>query len=154
MRSITTAVAAAAWLGAALLLSASVAPAAFAVLPNRTTAGALVGRVLPVVFVSGILLGLLALALLLSLQRSAVLLAGAAAALVWVVACTLAQFVVTPRIERIRSAVGGPIDALTVTDPQRIAFGQLHGVSVGLLGIGLLAAAVVLIVAVRIDVGR
>ena len=42
-----------AWLGAALLTSASLAPAAFAVLPDRTLAGDVVGRVLAVVFVRG-----------------------------------------------------------------------------------------------------
>jgi hypothetical protein len=43
----------AAWLGAGMLLAAVVAPAAFAVLPSRTLAGALVGRVLPTVFIAG-----------------------------------------------------------------------------------------------------
>ena len=43
-----------AWLGAGVLFATVVAPAAFAVLPSRELAGALVGRVLPVIFVSGI----------------------------------------------------------------------------------------------------
>jgi len=43
-----------AWLGAGVLFATVVAPAAFAVLPSRALAGALVGRVLPVIFVSGI----------------------------------------------------------------------------------------------------
>ncbi|MDE3217575.1 MAG: DUF4149 domain-containing protein, partial [Gemmatimonadota bacterium] len=43
------------WLGAAVLLAAAVAPAAFAVLPSRSLAGDLVGRVLPVIFWSGML---------------------------------------------------------------------------------------------------
>ena len=47
------------WLGAALVVGAVVAPAAFAVLPTRTLAGALVGRVLPALFWSGAAVGLL-----------------------------------------------------------------------------------------------
>src|SRR2546430_1569733 len=41
------------WIGAALLFALVVAPAAFAVLPSRTLAGALVGRGLPVIFYGG-----------------------------------------------------------------------------------------------------
>ena len=52
-----------AWLGASILFAAVVAPAAFTILPSRSLAGALVGRVLPVVFASGLVVALLALAL-------------------------------------------------------------------------------------------
>jgi len=45
------------WIGAALLFALIVAPAAFAVLPSRTLAGALVGRVLPVIFYAGVVIG-------------------------------------------------------------------------------------------------
>ena len=45
------------WLGGAVLFAAAVAPALFAVLPTRTLAGAVVGRVLPVIFYSGMLIG-------------------------------------------------------------------------------------------------
>ena len=44
----------AAWIGAALITVAVVAPGAFAVLPSRTMAGAMVGRVLPALFIAGI----------------------------------------------------------------------------------------------------
>ena len=39
-----------AWLGAAVIVASVVTPAAFAVLPSRALAGALVGRVLPALF--------------------------------------------------------------------------------------------------------
>jgi hypothetical protein len=134
------------WIGAAVVVSAAVAPAAFAVLPSRTLAGALVGRVLPVLFWSGILVGVASAALTWSLpQRTA----RATAAAAVVLACAVAQLVVTPRIERIRSAVAGPMDALATGDERRIAFGRLHGVSVGLLGIAMLAALVAAVLLVR-----
>lgn len=142
-RLLATACIAACWLGAALLLAAVVAPAAFAALPSRTLAGALVGRILPVVFISGCVAGVAALVL--GEPAGAI---RTTAAIVWVASCAIAQFVVTPRIERLRGAAG-PIDALAPDAPLRVAFGRLHGVSVGLLGLGMLAALAVLLSVVR-----
>lgn len=135
----------AAWLGASLLTAAVVAPAAFAVLPTRTLAGALVGRVLPVIFVSGLAAG--------AVFGTRALLGGGAApharvrgiaALALALACALAQFVVAPRIERTRAAIAAPLETLSPDDPRRAAFGRLHGLSVLCLGAGMLAAAVAL----------
>jgi hypothetical protein len=69
-------------------------------------------------------------------------------------ACAVAQLVVSPRIERIRATVDGPIDALAAGDARRIAFGRLHGVSVGLLGLAALAAVVAAILLVRTIASR
>lgn len=137
---------AALWLGAALLLAAVVAPAAFEVLPSRTIAGTLVGRVLPVVFIAGCLGGVATLVL--GAPGSGLGSGGRASAVVWAAACAAAQFIVSPRIERVREAAG-PIDALAPDSPLRVAFGRLHGVSVGLLGLGMLAALGVLVLSAR-----
>jgi len=136
----------AAWLGAAAIVAASVAPAAFAVLPSRSLAGALVGRVLPVLFWSGVVVGV-ACAWLASRASASRLLAGAAVVLV--VASLVAQFVIAPRIERVRAAIGGPVDALDAADPLRQSFGRLHGASVACLGVGGLAAMVMLVLLIR-----
>jgi hypothetical protein len=133
-------------MGAAILVTTVVAPAAFAVLPSRTLAGALVGRVLPVLFWSGMLVGLSAIALTWSLPSRGWRSVGAVATML---ACAIAQLVVTPRIERIRAAIGGPIDALAAGDERRIAFGKLHGVSVGLLGIAAIGALVMAVLIAR-----
>jgi len=135
------------WIGAALLFAIVVAPAAFSVLPTRTLAGALVGRVLPVLFYAGVVIGCVIVLLDLigktgSWGRTA---AGAVSAL----ACAIAQLVVGTRIDRLRAAIGGPLDALAADDPRRIAFGKLHAISVGWLGIALLAAIVALALAIR-----
>ena len=135
------------WIGAALLFTVVVAPAAFAVLPTRTLAGALVGRVLPVIFYAGVVIGSLIVVLDIigrtgAWGRSA---AGAVSAL----ACAVAQLVVGTRIDRLRAAIGGPLDALAGDDPRRVAFGRLHAVSVGWLGIAMVAAIVALTLAVR-----
>lgn len=130
-----------AWLGAALLFAARVAPSAFAVLPARALAGALVGRVLPVLFLSGIVVGVVALWLT---RRAADApwptqrLLGAA---LLVVGCAVAQFVIGPQIDAARAAIGPSVEALATGDPRRIAFGRLHGISVMFLGIGMLGGA-------------
>jgi uncharacterized membrane protein len=136
----------AAWLGASLLVAAVVAPAAFAVLPTRTLAGALVGRVLPVIFWSGMALGVVVAALG---GRMGIGRFGFASAIVLALASASAQLIVSPRIEALRASIGGAVDALDVTDPRRMAFGRMHGISVLLMGVGMIAAAVALVVLSR-----
>ena len=135
-----------AWLGAATLFSAVVAPAAFAALPSRTLAGALVGRVLPVVFIAGIVVAAISLGLdrprrgrLAGVRRAALL--------VIALACGAAQFYVGPRIDSVRRAIDGPIEQLAPTDERRVTFGRLHAVSVGWLGLAMIAAATALVLA-------
>lgn len=135
-----------AWLGAALLVATVVAPAAFAVLPTRTLAGALVGRVLPVLFYGGAAIGVVTVLLG---RAAAPSLARFFAGAIMVVSCLAAQLVVAPRIERVRTEAAGPIDELAVGDPRRAAFGRLHGVSVLLLGIAGIAAATALVLTLR-----
>lgn len=137
------------WLGAALLFSAVVAPAAFAVLPTRTLAGDLVGRVLPVIFYAGIVLGALTIALERAVAEEWRWSTAVAAAVVIVVTCAAAQFIVGSRIELVRSRISGPVDALAPGDPLRVEFGRLHGVSVLLLGVAMLSAAVDLVAITR-----
>ena len=135
----------AAWLGATIIVGAVVAPAAFAVLPTRTLAGALVGRVLPPLFWSGAGIGVIAAVVAWRSQRIPALVA----ALAIVAATTAAQIIVAPRIEAIRVSAGGPIDALPRDDARRITFGRLHGVSVALLGVAAIAAAATLLLTAR-----
>lgn len=135
------------WIGAALLFTVVVAPAAFVVLPTRTLAGALVGRVLPVIFYAGVLIG--AVIVVLDLVGQTGSWGRAAAGAVSALSCAVAQLVVGTRIDRLRASVNGPLDALAADDPRRIAFGKLHAISVGWLGIAMLAAIVALALAVR-----
>jgi hypothetical protein len=58
-----------------------------------------------------------------------------------------AQFVIAPRIAEVRADLGGAVDLVAADDPRRVVFGQLHGTSVGLLGIAMAAAFIVLILA-------
>jgi len=135
------------WIGAALLFTLVVAPAAFAVLPTRTLAGALVGRVLPVIFYAGVVIG--SLIVLLDIAGRTGAWGRSAAGAVSALACAVAQLVVGTRIDRLRTAISGPLDALAGDDPRRVAFGRLHAISVGWLGLAMVAAVVALTLAVR-----
>ncbi len=137
------------WLGAALLLAAAVAPAAFAVLPSRTLAGDLVGRVLPVIFWAGIAAFAAVMVLGAWTDRQSRFKPRVFAAALGGAACMIAQLIVDAMIARVRGQIHGPIDALAAGDPLRVAFGQLHLLSVVLLGIAMLGAAAVLVLAVR-----
>jgi hypothetical protein len=141
----------AAWLGAALVVAAVVAPAAFAVLPTRTLAGALVGRVLPVLFWSGMAVGLAVAASTWAMPERLWRTTGA---LLLVGACAAAQLVVAPRIEAVRGTIGGAVDALDPSDPRRQAFGRLHGLSVVWLGVAGVAGLVALILLLRLLTAR
>jgi hypothetical protein len=144
---LTQVVALALWLGAAALLAAAVAPAAFAVLPSRALAGDVVGRVLPVVFWSGMLVGVVVAGLewRSASPSRARLTSGALVAL----ACAASHLYFGSRIARLRAEIGGPVDALAPGDPQRALFGRLHGLSVLGLGLAMLAAGVALALALR-----
>jgi hypothetical protein len=136
------------WIGAAALFVSSVAPAAFAVMPTRTLAGALVGGVLPAVFYGGMAVGVAVLVLELLAGRSAAR-PRALAAAVMLAACLAAQFIIGTRIERLRLAIGGSLESVPADDLRRAAFGRLHGASVALLGVAMLAAVVALVLAAR-----
>ena len=134
------------WLGAATLFSAIVAPALFDVLPTRTLAGLVVGRVLPLIFYAGMAVAAIDVAIELRGPRHTGRLVTDAAMLL---TCGVAQFLVSPRIERIRAAIAGPIEQLEAADPRRLEFGRLHAVSVGLLGVAMIAALIAVIALAR-----
>ena len=145
------------WLGSAVFLSAVVAPALFAVLPSRTLAGAVVGRLLPVVFYAGMAIGAIVVVLQFTASRGGGWQISGVAGTLMIAACAVAQFLIGPRIERLRASIGRPIEELALGDAQRVAFGRLHGFSVAWLGLAMLAALVAVIVAARsipLDNGR
>lgn len=137
------------WLGAALFFAAAVAPALFAVLPTRTLAGLVVGRVLPSLLFAGLTIGALVAALELLSSGAGWSPTRFACGAIVTGACGVAQFFVGPRIERLRAAIAGPLESLSADDPRRIQFGRLHGWSVAWLGLAMLAAAVALVVSAR-----
>lgn len=137
------------WLGAAAFFSIAVAPALFAVLPSRSLAGAVVGRLLPAILYSGMLIGLIVLVTdTMAGGRWQWRGRGGLSGLM-IVACAVAQFVIGARIEKVRAQIPGAIDDLPLTDARRVAFGRLHGMSVAWLGVAMLAALIALVLAAR-----
>ncbi|MBS1794273.1 MAG: DUF4149 domain-containing protein [Acidobacteria bacterium] len=134
------------WLGAAVFFSFAVAPSAFAVLPSRELAGAMVSRSLTIVHIAGLVVGLLALA------GSFVGTAGANRFLLWTerfllllltAACAVGQFVIALWLTFIKAQMGRPIDEVAADDPLRIRFDNLHEYSVWVLVAAMVAALIV-----------
>ncbi|MES3032731.1 MAG: DUF4149 domain-containing protein [Gemmatimonadota bacterium] len=146
MRALVSLLCTAVWSGAALIVVSTVAPAAFRVLPTRTLAGALVGQVLPVLFVAGLVVGVLALTLTPRGAPRAMLRRIGGAGIIG--GCAVAQLVIAPQIATLRQRIGPDLEALAASDPLRVAFGRLHGLSVLSLGVAMLFAALTLVATV------
>jgi hypothetical protein len=139
----------AAWIGATLYFSVVVTRAAFAVLPSRTLAGALVGQTLPVLFDTGMLTGVILVWAALLSPAGAARTTSLAGGVAIVALMAIARFVILARIARLRLSMPAVIDSLPVDDPARRAFGQLHAMSVGALGLAMLIGIIVAIVLVH-----
>lgn len=130
------------WLGAAVFFIA-VAQSAFAVLPEREMAGAVVNRTLAVLNYGGI--GIAALLMVSSfagvgtvnkvwlwIERFLIL--------VIAVACTVGELVIGFWLSSLRAQMGRPIDEVAVDDPMRVQFNMLHEYSVWVLFAAMIAA--------------
>jgi len=130
------------WLGAAVFFI-GVAQTAFSVLPNRELAGAVVGRNLAILNLSG--LGIAVVLVLTSLI-------GGNAKRFWLwterfllvvvaAACAVGQFVIALWLQFTRAQMGKPIDELAADDPLRVQFNNLHEYSVWVLFAAMAAGA-------------
>ena len=93
-RALVALVMSASWCGAAIIVVTTVAPAAFKVLPSRSLAGALVGQVLPVLFLAGLFMGAVAFAL--TTRGAPFTLLRRIGAAGWIAGCAFAQVVIGP----------------------------------------------------------
>src|SRR5215469_8254236 len=115
------------WIGGIIFFSFVIAPAVFSLLPSPA-AGAVVSRSLGSLHLMGLACGVIFLAatLLTELKRARVLRL-LAVAMIFLTAYS--QFRITPKMEQIRQAVGGSIQALPPQDQGRAAFDRLHQIS-------------------------
>jgi hypothetical protein len=124
------------WLGAAAFFPV-VAGVSFAVLPDSHTAGAVVGTVLRDLQAEGLVCGALLAVLLLVAQRTRAFGRSVLAPLVLILVMLgltgYSQWVLVPRMEADRMALGGVVDAAPQGDPHRVDFNRLHVRSVTLL---------------------
>jgi hypothetical protein len=146
------------WLGAAVFFSGAVAPSAFAVLRGfavphaNELAGTIVTRTLSIVNTGGFIVGLLLLASAFLFSRAAArraFYAEVASLLLLTITTGAGQWVIAARMLELRAAMGRPIDEVALSDPLRVAFNSLHVYSVTTLGIGIVAAAVALLLVAR-----
>jgi hypothetical protein len=131
------------WLGAAVYFSFALAPSAFAVLPARELAGALVSRSLMIVNLAGFVIGLILLATsFVAAQNSNRAVAWTERILLLVVtaAAAVGQFVIALWLSFVKAQMGKPIDEVPLEDPLRVQFNNLHEYSVWVLIVGMLAA--------------
>ncbi|HUR97713.1 MAG TPA: DUF4149 domain-containing protein [Pyrinomonadaceae bacterium] len=132
------------WLGSAVFFIA-VAQSAFAVLPQRELAGAMVSRTLSILNFGGLAIALILIAT--SFLRSAnynrvSIWTERFLLLILAIACAGGQFVIGLWLSMIRGQMGRPIDEVPADDPLRIQFNNLHNWSEWVLLGGMLAALI------------
>ncbi|MGB6544079.1 MAG: DUF4149 domain-containing protein [Candidatus Acidiferrales bacterium] len=138
------------WVGAILFFSFVVAPGAFRTLQNPDEAGALVGYSLARLHVAGIVLGVIYLVVA-ALGAKSVRVLGSGASIcviVMLILTAISQYLVIARIEALRIEMGS-VRATPPENPMRLAFDRLHGVSVWLEVIILLAGIAALYLTAR-----
>jgi hypothetical protein len=141
------------WLGATLFFGAVVAPAAFSVLrsfglTNATEiAGLIVTRCLSVVNLAGFIVGLFLLVTIVIRPKPNGLrfLLELLSAAVIVLTTAIGHWVIAARMHALRIAMSIPVDQIRADDPRRIEFNYLHGYSVNMLGLAMIAALVTIV---------
>ena len=132
------------WLGSAVFFIA-VAQSAFAVLPQRELAGAVVGRTLSILNVGGLVIGVILILTSFvtakNLNRASVW-AERFLLLIVTAACAIGQFVIGFWLSMIRGQMGKPVDEFAADDPLRIQFNNLHQWSEWVLLIAMVAALI------------
>ena len=142
------------WLGSMIFFSFAVAPSAFAVLPTRELAGAMVTSSMTKVELLGLVIGSLLILIQLATWRvrgsgSAIKILGLGLICVMIAAAALSRFWISSQMVLLRVAMGGHIDDVPVTDALRVQFNNLHQYSVALMGTAMVAGLVVLFLTVR-----
>ena len=146
------------WLGAAFFFSATVAPAVFVVLRNlhlsnaNEIAGTIVTRLLTAVNISGFAISIFLLLTAAFFGRVAARgLFYAETILLALIAIltAISQWFISPRMVALRASLPAPIDQISLDDPRRMAFDNLHHYSVALLGVAMLASLIAFFIIAR-----
>ncbi len=133
------------------LFSFVVAPAAFAVLADRSLAGNVVSRVLGGVESIGIILGVFLVSLILFSRekRQKAFYIELSATVLMTVSMIVSRFVVSKQLHDLRVRYGDQLSALSQSDPARVAFDQLHQYSVWLMSFNIIVAVFSIVLLVR-----
>jgi len=121
------------WVGSIFYFSVAVAPGAFRVLSNPDQAGAVVQFTLGRLHMLGVIAAVLYLFASIALAQSLKgLVRPAAIGVMLMLLLTLtSQRLVTPRLAALRTQMGS-VAATPKTDPLRVEFDRLHGISVNI----------------------
>jgi hypothetical protein len=133
------------WIGAAVFFI-GVAQNAFAVLPQRDLAGAVVNRNLALLNYSGLVISVLLILTSLIGARTAnrILIWIERLLLIFLAACcAVGQFIVGWWIASVRARMGPSIEEIAIDDPLRVQFNMLHEYSVWILITGMASALIV-----------
>jgi hypothetical protein len=146
------------WLGAAVFFGAAVAPAVFGVLRGaqlsnaNELAGMIVQRVLAVINRGGfeIALFLLVTGFFINRKESRLVQFAEMISLAIVAIMTgVSHWVISARMLALKAAMQAPIDQIAASDPRRVAFDALHGYSVIVMGVAILAGLAAFLIMAR-----
>lgn len=139
-----------AWVGSIFYFSAAVAPGAFRILGNPDLAGALVGFALARLHLMGVVAAVLYLLAAIGLARplKRLIRPEVIGVIVMLLLTIISQQFVMRRMQALRRQMG-PVAAAPLSDPLRVEFDRLHGVSVDLEGCVMLIGMGALFLTVR-----
>jgi Domain of unknown function (DUF4149) len=146
------------WLGAEIFFPV-VAAITFQTLPDTHMAGTIVGSLLRILHGTGMVAGLVALALLAltpswGIYRPRVALSAMIVLVLMLGLTAYSQYGIIPSMERDRIAAGGAIDRVPANDLNRIHFNKLHNRSETLEGAVLLLGILVVVLVARAETTR
>ena len=146
------------WLGAAVFFGAVVAPTVFGVLrgvqlPNANElAGMMITRILASINRGGfeISLFLIVTGYFLSKNKSRLVrFAEMISLAIMAIMTGVNHWIISARMQALRTAMQAPIDQIASSDPRRVAFDALHGYSVTAMGIAIVAGLMAFLIIAR-----
>ena len=139
------------WLGAAVFFGAVVAPTVFGVLRGaqlsnaNELAGMMITRILATINRGGfeISLFLIVTGYFLSKKQNQLMRVAEMISLAIMATMTgVSHWIISARMLALRTAMQAPIDQIAISDPRRVAFDALHGYSVAVMAIAVIAALI------------
>ena len=146
------------WLGAAIFFGAAVAPALFGVLHGANLAnanelaGTIVSRLLSIINRGGFEISLFLIVTAYFMNRNESRLRRLAEMIslaIMAIMTGVGHWVIAARMSALRAAMQGHIDQIALSDPRRIAFDSLHGYSVTVMAVAMLAGLVAFVIIAR-----
>jgi len=146
------------WLGAAVFFGAAVAPAVFGVLRGAQLAnadelaGMMVQRLLAVINRGGVEIGLFLLVTGYFINRKEsrfVQFAEMISLAIMAIMTGVSHWIISARMIALKAAMQRPIDQIAVSDPRKIAFDALHGYSVTVMGVAIIAGLFAFLIMAR-----